>query len=84
MKDEKPQEPVKAADSQQEPAIPEDVLWPVGAEKPTRAIPKKAAAKKVPADDDEEPAGKKAAAKPDEAEKRPAAKADVETRKKKS
>jgi hypothetical protein len=67
--------PARASDLQQEPAIPEDVVWPLGAEKPAPALPENAekkAAKKAPA--------KKAAAKPDKAEKRPAAKADVETR----
>jgi hypothetical protein len=69
MKDETRQEPAKAADLQQEPAIPDDVVFPDGSQ-PGKKSAKKTAKK----------AAEKAAEKPDEAEKRPAAKADVETR----
>lgn len=46
----KPQWPARAADLQQEPAIPKDVEWPPGAEKPAPAIPKGKKAD-VPAND---------------------------------
>jgi len=73
--------PARAMDLQQEPAIPDDVIWPPGAEKPDKAIPKESAgAEKVPANGDARKAvAKKAVA--EKVEKRPAPAADVEARK---
>jgi hypothetical protein len=73
--------PARASDLQQEPAIPDDIVWPAGAAKPVPAIPKKAAAKKAD-DEDDAPAKKKAPAKKAEkkVEKATASKAGVEKR----
>lgn len=77
--------PVRAMDLQQEPAIPDDVIWPHGAEKPDKAIPKKSAgAEKTPANDDVKTTkaeAKEAAPTAKKVEKRPASSAAVETRK---
>ncbi len=89
--------PARAMDMQQEPAIPDDVIWPVGAEKPDKAIPKMpAGAEKLPANGDVKTTKAEAkeaaptvvaiaeedALSPEKVEKRPAPSASVETRKK--
>ena len=75
--------PARAMDLQQEPAIPDDVIWPPGAEKPDKAIPKESAgAEKTPANGDVKTTKAEAEdATAEKVESRPAPTAKVETRK---